>query len=167
MNSSRTAVALAFALACGCGKKTDAPPAPPAPAMHDEGSAKPATPPAAHDEGSAKPATPPAAAPTNEDYLSTLCPKVLDKIRDCKDDASFAAALTAGASAQDKKAITKLVKGISKWALNTCSNMPTYEVIGLLDHWDQLAAPSVLESCASLGTAVKAAGGLFGGDSTY
>jgi hypothetical protein len=111
-------------------------------------------------------AAPADAAKADADPLKSICPKVLAKIVECKEDKEFAKALKDGADAKEQKKIGKLIAGIEEWpTTNPCGNLAaSYEFEGFIDKWDQLADPALLESCAKLGAAVKAAGGLFGGD---
>jgi hypothetical protein len=172
---------LVLALVTSCGKKTEAPPAPP-PA---EGSAAPA----AADTRPAGEAAAPAAAPVAIDaavpdaavtidaaaaaagdppnHEQTLCPKVLPRIVECQKDADFIAALNAGADRKQKKIIASLLREVADWPENMkCSDLaPAYQYGGFIYHWDKFAAfPDALDSCAKLGVAIQAAGGLFGGE---
>lgn len=120
----------------------------------------------------APPPPPPDAAPlpdasaTVEDPLKSICPQVLAKITECSADKEFEKALKEGADAKQQKLITRLITGIAEWPVAPCSNLAaTYEHEGFLDRWKELSDPKILESCASLGAAVRGAGGLFGGDS--
>jgi hypothetical protein len=160
----RSSSLLVLALLSAC-KKSEAP----APASGSEVAAQPASAPA----DAAPPPPPPVdavaadAAPpaTDPDPLKSICPKVIAKIQECSADKEFAGALLDGANAKDQKKIRKLIAEIAEWPINYCNNLAAnYQFEGLLNHWDQLADPAILESCGKLGTAVKAAGGLFGGD---
>jgi hypothetical protein len=112
------------------------------------------------------PPPPPDAAAVVEDPLKTICPQVLAKIVDCSEDKEFEMALKEGTSAKDQKLITRLINGIAEWPSPACGSLAaSYEHTGFLDRWKDLSDPAILESCAKLGSAVKAAGGLFGGDS--
>lgn len=118
------------------------------------------------------PPSPPDAAPLPdasgavEDPLKSICPQVLAKISECSGDKEFEKALKEGADAKQQKLITRLIAGIAEWPVAPCANLAaTYEHEGFLDRWKELSDPKILESCASLGAAVRAAGGLFGGDS--
>ena len=98
-----------------------------------------------------------------------LCEQIADKIRACVDKAEFIAALDDGATAQQKKVNARLRKGVKKWqkAHELCTNawdILNYEYTGFLDKPSVFKAPSALSSCAELGAAVKAGGGLVGGD---
>jgi hypothetical protein len=119
--------------------------------------------PAAADAPAAAPAD---AAKADADPLKSICPQVLAKIVECKEDKEFEKALKEGADAKEQKKIGKLIAGISEWpSVSPCANLAaSYEFEGFIDKWDQLKDPAILESCAKLGAAVKAAGGLFGGD---
>lgn len=98
-----------------------------------------------------------------------LCRQVADKIRACVDKPEFIAALDDGATAQQKKINARLRKGVKKWQQSheLCRNtwdILNYEYSGFLDKPVAFKAPNALSSCADLGAAVKAAGGLVGGD---
>jgi hypothetical protein len=98
-----------------------------------------------------------------------LCVQVADKIRACADKPEFVAALDDGATAQQKKVNARLRRGVKKWQTSheLCTNawdIMNYEHTGFLDNPVPLKAADALSSCATLGTAVKAAGGLVGGD---
>jgi hypothetical protein len=98
-----------------------------------------------------------------------LCEQVADKIRACADKPEFIAALDDGADAQQKKVNARLRKGVKKWqkAHELCTNawdIINYEYTGFLDRPVVFKAPNALASCAELGAAVKAGGGLVGGD---
>jgi hypothetical protein len=98
-----------------------------------------------------------------------LCEQVADKIRACADRPEFIAALDDGADAQQKKVNARLRKGVKKWqnAHELCTNawdIINYEYTGFLDKPVVFKAPNALASCAELGAAVKAGGGLVGGD---
>jgi hypothetical protein len=108
----------------------------------------------------------PDAAAAPADPLKSICPQVIEKIVECAEDKEFAKALKEGTNAREQKVISRLIGEIAEWPMNLCNNLAaSYEYSGLLDHWDQLADPQILTSCGKLGAAVKAAGGLFGGDS--
>jgi hypothetical protein len=97
-----------------------------------------------------------------------LCVQVADKIRACADQPEFITALDDGATAAQKKINARLRKGIKKWqsSYELCHNawdILNYEYTGFLDKPAALRAPSALASCAELGAAVKAGGGLVGG----
>jgi hypothetical protein len=97
-----------------------------------------------------------------------LCLQVADKIRACADQPEFITALDGGATAAQKKINARLRKGVKKWqsSYELCHNawdILNYEYTGFLDKPAALKAPSALASCAELGAAVKAAGGLVGG----
>jgi hypothetical protein len=97
--------------------------------------------------------------------LKTVCPKVIGKIQECAKDKDFAKALSEGADAKAQKKNKKLIAEIAEWPVEYCNNFAAnYEFEGFLNHWDQLSDPAILESCGKLGAAVKAAGGLFGGE---
>jgi hypothetical protein len=137
---------------CGKGQENRSAPPPPPPAPTDT-----------RTTALAEDARPPVDAPS--DPLVSICPRVLARIVECRDDPAFASALTAGTSNMHRMKIRELIDGISDWPINPCPNLlPSYEVEGFLDRWDELADPTILESCDALGTAVKAAGGLFGGE---
>ncbi len=97
-----------------------------------------------------------------------LCVQVADKIRECVTKPEFIAALDDGASAQQKKVNARLRKGVKKWqsSFELCHNawdILNYEYTGFLDQPAVFKAPGALASCAGLGAAVKAGGGLVGG----
>lgn len=160
---------IVIALFAACGKKPDAVPPP----VKDDGSARivtappiDAAPPVAPD-ASAPPPAADAAPATQADYMAALCPKVLPKIVECQKDATFIAALNVGADAKQKKITKSLLAEVAKWPDGmSCGDLaPAYQYGGFTYHWDQLAAvPDALDSCAKLGAAIQAAGGLFGGD---
>lgn len=165
---------MAGALGAGCKKAQEKPAAPAdaaplAPATVDaappqtDAPAKVDAPAPAVDGGAAAAAD---AAKADADPLKSVCPQVLAKIMECKEDKEFAKALKEGADAKEQKKIGKLIAGISEWPTTSpCNNLAaSYEFEGFIDHWDKLSDPAILESCAKLGAAVKAAGGLFGGD---
>ncbi len=98
-----------------------------------------------------------------------LCREVADRIRACVDKPEFIAALDEGATAADKKVNARLRKAVPKWQKSSelCGNtwdIINYEYTGFLDSPGAFKAPNVLATCASLGGAVKAAGGLVGGE---
>jgi hypothetical protein len=158
---------LALALLCGCKKHEAAGTG--SPAAAGSGSA---TAPAPIDAAPPPPvdAPPPDAAKADPgvgaaELQKTVCPKVIEKIEACAKEKEFAKALSEGADAKEQKKIKKLIGEIAEWPTEYCSNFAAnYQFVGFLDHWDQLADPAILESCGKLGAAVKAAGGLFGGD---
>jgi len=169
---------IALVLVAGCKKKQEAPPAPPQATAADAAATAPAPAldaaatvevdaaagaAAGSADGSAGSAAGSAAALSPE-AQEALCVKVLGKLYACRDDQELAAALTAGASAEDKQRITKFIKAIKDWPRNFCTYEYNYEYPGFSEHWDKLTAPEILESCGKLGAAVKDAGGLFGGD---
>lgn len=168
-----TVLALATSAAC---KKSENKPAEPAkdaapvtPVVVD--AAAPPTDAAKPAADAAAPAADAAAAPADAakvdaDPLKSICPQVLAKIVECKEDKEFEKALKEGADAKEQKKIGKLIAGISEWpTVSPCANFAaSYEFEGFIDKWDQLKDPAILESCAKLGEAVHAAGGLFGGD---
>lgn len=89
-------------------------------------------------------------------------------IEECSTDKELFAALTAGSSAKEKAKVRKLIAEVAEWPISYCNNLAaSYQFEGFLGHWDQLADPAILTSCGSLGVAVKAAGGLFGGDQAW
>ncbi|HEX8113698.1 MAG TPA: hypothetical protein VF516_38465, partial [Kofleriaceae bacterium] len=97
-----------------------------------------------------------------------LCMQVADKIRECVGKPEFIAALDSGATAQQKKTNARLRKGVKKWqsSYELCHNawdLLNYEYTGFLDKPAVFKAPNALASCAELGAAVKAGGGLVGG----
>lgn len=163
--ASSLALLSAVALA-GCKKK-------------DGPAASSTEPPPATNSGNTVDAAPPPPPPTDTapseetqagtgDPLKDVCPQVLEKIQGCAEDKEFAAALQEGADAKQKKIIAGLIKEIADWPMGLCSNFAaSYQYEGFIDHWDQLSDPAILETCAKLGAAVKAAGGLFGGDAAY
>ncbi len=154
----------ASAALAGCKKPEEKPATPTteaAPQPPPADAAAPTPPPA---DAAPPPVDAAPAAPA--DPLKTVCPQVLAKIVECAEDKEFAKALKEGASAKDEKTISKLIKGIGEWPSPPCGSLAAaYEYDGFLDRWAELADPAILESCAKLGAAVKAAGGLFGGDS--
>lgn len=110
------------------------------------------------------------AAPYNKAAFlaDPLCVQVADKIRECVTKPEFIAALDGGASAQQKKINASLRKGVNKWqsSFELCHNawdILNYEYTGFLDQPAVFKAPGALASCAELGAAVKAGGGLVGG----
>lgn len=110
------------------------------------------------------------AAPYNKAAFlaDPLCVQVADKIRECVTRPEFIAALDDGASAQQKKVNASLRKGVAKWqsSFELCHNawdILNYEYTGFLDQPAVFKAPGALASCAALGAAVKAGGGLVGG----
>lgn len=152
----------ASAALVGCKKSEDKPAAPAAP----EAGPPPAPADAAPPPVDAAPAPVDAAPAAVVDPLKTVCPQVLAKIMECAEDKEFEKALKEGASGKDQKTISKLITGIGEWPSTPCGSLAaTYEHDGFLDRWSELADPAILESCAKLGAAVKAAGGLYGGDS--
>lgn len=166
MRISPLAMSLIAALALGaggCKKKEEAQPTPP---VASETKPEPAV------TVDAAPPPPPDAAPLPdasgavEDPLKSICPQVLAKISECSEDKEFEKALKEGADAKQQKLITRLIAGIAEWPVAPCANLAaTYQHEGFLDRWKELSDPKILESCAALGAAVRAAGGLFGGDS--
>jgi hypothetical protein len=97
-----------------------------------------------------------------------LCMQVADKIRECASKPEFVAALDGGAAAPQKKINARLRKGVKKWqsSYELCHNawdILNYEYTGFLDKPAVFKAPDALSSCAALGAAVKAGGGLVGG----
>jgi len=164
-------LALIAALAVGCKKKDAAktpegtPPAqadaapPPVDAAPPPVDAAPPPVDAAQQLGNAMP----------DDWFTTGCPKVLERIGQCAADKAFLAALTAGADKADKKTILGRAadaKRFAKDAKGICGELPSvsYEDEGFLaGNWSALAAPETLADCAKLGAAVKDAGGLYGG----
>jgi len=173
MRTSRLATTLIASLAsltlvgvgAGCKKKEEAPKdtvTPSASPQPDPVDAPVPPPPPAD----AAPPPLPDASGVIEDPLKAICPQVLAKIVECSEDKEFEKALKEGASAKDQKLITRLITGIAEWPSPPCGSLAaSYEHTGFLDRWKDLSDPAILESCAKLGAAVKAAGGLFGGDS--
>lgn len=164
MRFSPLAMSLIAALALGaggCKKKEEAQQQPP---VASETKPEPAATVDAPPPPDAAPL--PDAAGAVEDPLKSICPQVLAKITECSADKEFEKALKEGADAKQQKLITRLITGIAEWPVAPCANLAaTYEHEGFLDRWKELSDPKILESCASLGAAVRAAGGLFGGDS--
>jgi hypothetical protein len=167
------AIAIWMAGSPGCGKKPESEPAPatsdPRKPAASPGSAATAPPVAA------PPATPDAAAPNvdaavaaadDNPRTSELCGEVLLKIVACHKDKQFLAALDDGVDAKRKAADKKHLVQIVKWSYNDCGALPTaIEDGGFLDSWSTVSGtPGILESCGKLGAALRAAGGLFGGD---
>ena len=106
---------------------------------------------------------------TSVEFLADpLCPKVAAKIVECVETAEFVAALDDGATKKQKQLNARLRKAVANWqepgelCRNTWS-LINYEYSGFLDHPVAFKAADALGSCASLGAAVKAAGGLVGG----
>ena len=110
-------------------------------------------------------AAPPPVDAAPADPIATVCPALLAKIEECVEDPAFTAALLQGANAKEQKKIKKLIAEVAEWPVNPCQNLAAnYEFTGFFGHWDEVSDPAILETCAKLGAAVKAAGGLFGGD---
>jgi hypothetical protein len=183
----KLAYAIAVLMACspGCGKKPDPDTAPVA---HDERKlvaspgaavptttpdATPQTPPPPSPPSPPSPSPPPlvdaavaAVAADDNPRTSELCSEVLEKIVACRKDKEFLSALDEGVDAKRKAANKKHLVQIVKWHYTDCGALPTaIEDGGFLDNWSRVSAmPGILESCGKLGTALQAAGGLFGGD---
>jgi hypothetical protein len=102
------------------------------------------------------------------DFLEhPLCLKVADKIKECAATPEFAAALDDGADDKQKKINAKLRKAVAKWAESRylCKDfwaLSEYDYSGFLDEPSVFQAPNALDSCATIGAAVKAGGGLVG-----
>jgi hypothetical protein len=162
MNLAR-AIALLLACSVGCGKKSEPAPAPVVSDARGSSAVPDAAPPPPPD--AAAPSIDAAAVDDNP-RTSELCGEVLVKIVACRKDKAFLAALANGADGKRKAADKKHLRQIAKWRYTDCGALPTaIEDGGFLDHWRTVAgAPGILDSCAKLGAAVRAAGGLFGGD---
>lgn len=163
--------AIVIAAVIGCGNKPEPPPpvavvadAPGTSPSDARGASPDAAPPPADAAPSVDAAA--AAAADEDPRTSELCGEVLVKIVACRKDKTFLAALADGADAKRKAADKKHLRQIVKWRYTDCGALPTaIEDGGFLEHWHTVAsAPGLLDSCAKLGAAVRAAGGLFGGD---
>lgn len=161
MNLAR-AIALLLACSVGCDKKPSPAPAP----VASDARGSSASPDAAIPLDAATPTVDAAAAADADPRTSELCGEVLVKIVACRRDKQFLAALDDGVDAKRKAANKKHLRQIVKWRYTDCGALPTaIEDGGFLDHWTTVAAaPGLLDSCAKLGAALRAAGGLFGGD---
>ncbi len=153
----------------GCKKKEDKPAAPaaptPAPVPATVDAAPPPPPPPVDAAPPVVDAAAAAAAPAG-DPLKTICPQVMEKIVECSADKDFEKALKEGAAPAQQRQISLLIASIAEWSATPCTTFAaTYQFEGFLDRWEELKDPAILESCGKLGAAVKAAGGLFGGDS--
>jgi hypothetical protein len=168
----KLAYAIAVLMACspGCGKK---PEPDTAPVSHDErkpvaslDAAVPTTTPDAPPPPPPPPTVDAAVAADDNPRTSELCSEVLEKIVACHKDKEFLSALDEGVDARRKAADKKHLAQIVKWHYTDCGALPTaIEDGGFLDNWSRVSAmPGILESCGKLGTALQAAGGLFGGD---
>ncbi|TMQ16223.1 MAG: hypothetical protein E6J90_10255 [Deltaproteobacteria bacterium] len=173
----RLALAIVILVICsaGCGKKPDSGAAP---AVSDE--RKPAAPSGAATTAPSdavptvdaavaadhNPPAPEAAVVDDNPRTSELCGEVLLKIVDCAKDKQFLAALDEAVDAKRKAADKKHLSQIVKWHYTDCGALPTaIEDGGFLDNWSTVSgAPGILDSCGTLGTALRKAGGLFGGD---
>ena len=121
--------------------------------------------------GPASPAAPTLGKPPADDGgdvpfgKSDECVAIVTKIKECQNDAAFANALDKGA---DAKRNVKLRKQIGEWPKPwpTCDTYFsfTFEHVGFLKDPDVLIDDHVLDTCATLGTAIREAGGLPGGD---
>jgi hypothetical protein len=168
MKLARVIAMVVMACSLGCDKKP-APEKAPVVAEPPKPIAPPDAAPAAPPPDAA--ATPPdAAAPQaaedDNPRTSELCGEVIVKIVDCHKDKQFLSALNEGVDAKRKAANKHHLKQIVSWRYNDCGSLPTaIEDGGFLDHWSVVAGmPGILDSCGKLGTALQAAGGLFGGD---
>jgi len=106
-------------------------------------------------------------APTKLDLAakSEICRRVVEKLSDCSKDAEFIAALTAGLTGAELKAQRKYLAKAADWPPGFCDLWEyDWEFNGFRDHMEQLTDPQIVASCATLGTALKAAGGLIGGE---
>lgn len=149
----------------GCKKKEDKPAAPVEPTTPTPAVVDAAPPPPPVDAAPPVVDAAAAAAPMG-DPLKTICPQVMAKIVECSADKDFEKALKEGANQAQQRQIGLLIASIATWTNSPCTTFAaTYQFEGFLDRWEELKDPAILESCGKLGAAVKAAGGLFGGDS--
>ena len=175
MKLARTIAMVVMACSLGCDKKPAPEQAavvadPPKPIAPPDAAAPAPVPDAAAPAPDAAAPTPDAAAPQaaedDNPRTSELCGEVIVKIVDCHKDKQFLSALNEGVDAKRKAANKHHLKQIVSWRYNDCGSLPTaIEDGGFLDHWSVVAGmPGILDSCGKLGTALQAAGGLFGGD---
>jgi hypothetical protein len=164
IHAMKLACAIAILMACSLayGKK---PEPRTAPVVSD------ARKPIASPDAAANTTPPDAAAPKvvaadDNPRTSELCGEVLLKIVACHRDKQFLSALDKGVDAKRKVANKKHLAQIMKWRYSDCGALPTaIEDSGFLDNWSTVSGtPGILYSCGKLGTAVRSAGGLFGGD---
>jgi hypothetical protein len=136
--------------------------------------APPLVPPDGGSGSAATAATPPADKGDDEEddvrfQDSVECVEIVTKIVACQKDASFVSALDQGADAATKKLNATLRKQIaSEWpkpsfACDTYFKW-AFEHVGFLKDPDVLIEDGVLDTCATLGTAIREAGGLPGGE---
>ena len=103
------------------------------------------------------------------DFTQTdFCLSFVKKVQACVATPEFNAGLDEGASRADKKVNAKLLAQTKKWMYSPSDVCGTFFQFafshpGFLDHASMLSEAS-LASCKVLGTAIKNAGGLVGGE---